>query len=124
MRILRFAFELFLVAIFAQNGQCSIDAVAAAKAHAIDAVWHYHLAVVNAVIIAKDKNLPIHLTEFGHSVDLIESLTGISSNTGTRAGRLPSPQLATALHLWERWYEHNRQRLDIAPGGCLLRLKR
>lgn len=90
-----------------------------------DAVWQYHLEVVKAAVAARNTpDVAMDLTQFGRSVGIIESLTKIGSNTGTRVGRLPTPELPQTIRAWERWYANNRDRVDVDVNGCSLRTVR
>jgi hypothetical protein len=96
-----------------------------AKERVIDAVWQYHLTVVKAGVAARNSGAgTIDLAEFGRSVDAVEALTRIPSNTGTRLGRMPMPDLPQTIRMWERWYADNRHKLDISIDGSSLRLKK
>lgn len=100
------------------------NSVAQAKANLIDALWQYHMSVIGQVLIARsDDDAVIDLDAFRRSVDVVETLTNIPSNTGTRLGRLPSPELPEAMRQWDAWYARNRRRLDVSLDGCSLRLK-
>jgi hypothetical protein len=99
------------------------DARTEAKQRLVEAVWRYNITVINSVIAARSEpSVSIDLAEFGRAINLLESLTNIRSNTGTRIGRVPTTELPKTVRLWERWYFKNKNRLEIDLGGCVLRM--
>ncbi len=114
---------LLVVALYTQCGNAAHDPAREARARVADAVWQYHLTVIKAAVAARNRpDVTMDLTQFGRSVDLIESLTKIASNTGMRVGRAPTPELPRTIDLWERWYADNRDRVDVNVNACSLQI--
>jgi hypothetical protein len=125
VRIDRFICVVVAITLCVQCGNAADDAVVAAKARVRDTIWQYHIAIIKATVAARSqRDVTIDLKEFGRAVDAIELLTKIPSNTGTRVGRLPTPELPRTIQMWEQWYADHRGNVDIDVGGCSLRLKK
>lgn len=93
----------------------SISARAAERA-AIEAVWN-----ANYVIVLEAMKRPTTLDQdrFVAAIAFFERTTGITSDTGTFLGRLPTDDLPATLRQWQKWFDENRtlMRLDLESCG-------
>lgn len=123
MNVQRLITMVLAAALYAQCGNAANDPAREARARVTDAVWQYHLAVIKAVVAARNRpDVTMDLAQFGRSVDIVESLTKIASNTGTRVGRVPTPELPRTIQLWEQWYADNKDRVDVDVNACSLQI--
>lgn len=56
--------------------------------------------------------------EFARSIEFLENVTGIQSNTGTWAGRIPTDDLPETVKRWEEWYKTRRGELRLSRDAC------
>ena len=85
------------------------------EAAIIDALWRYHTGVVHAATAAE---FTIDGDEFARSIQFLEKVTGINSDTANWAGRIPTAELPNTLQRWEAWYAEHRGELRLSADGC------
>jgi hypothetical protein len=102
------------------------EPISHARLAVADAIWNYHMTVIREAMASTLSKTPKAIPpEFAESIEAIEALTGIASDTGTFVGRLPMPQLRVTIQLWEKWYAKNRDRIQVdLTGRCTLSLRR
>jgi hypothetical protein len=55
---------------------------------------------------------------FARSVQFLEKVTSIYSDTPNWAGRIPTEELPNTLRRWEEWYKKHRDELRLSQDGC------
>lgn len=81
----------------------------------IDALWRYHTGVVRA---ATAPEFSINGDDFARSIQFLEKVTGIYSDTPNWAGRVPTGELPNTLSRWEAWYAQHHAELRLSDDGC------
>ena len=85
------------------------------EAEVIDALWRYHAGVVRSVLAPE---FSLNGDEFARSIEFLEKVTGICSDTRNWAGRIPTEELSNTFMQWEDWYKTHRGELRLSPDGC------
>jgi hypothetical protein len=86
-----------------------------AEQELVDAIWRYHVATIRSAMTQQHQG---SLDEFAASIDFVESLTGLGSDTLTWAGRIPTAELPGAVARWEKWFTQNRTALIVVRDRC------
>jgi hypothetical protein len=91
------------------------SSVTTAERQAVRALWSYHIAVVRAAVRSKGV---VDLKSFTGSIEALERITGVKSNTGTWAGRVPTRDLLQTVSEWEQWFNRRGKNLRLHDFGC------
>jgi hypothetical protein len=86
----------------------------------IDMIWRYHTGVVRSALAPE---FSIDGDDFARSVEFLEKVTGIDSDTPNWAGRIPTKELPNTFRQWEAWYKTHRDVLRLSADGCGIAVK-
>jgi len=81
----------------------------------IATLWNYHIGIVQTAVAPHSY---LNGDDFARSIQFLEKVTGIYSDTRNWAGRIPTAELPHSLKLWEEWYERHRSELRLSYVGC------
>ena len=112
-----------LFILSALDAHASPPASQEANAVAI-AIWRLNMReVVDADYVFRISGGSFDQAHFGAAIGFFETLTGISSNTASYAGRIPTPQFSATISAWSTWLTPIRQRaLTFDPITCQVSL--
>jgi hypothetical protein len=85
------------------------------EADVIDMLWRYHTSVVRSALAPQ---FSLNGDDFARSVQFLEKVTSIYSDTPNWAGRIPTEELPNTLKRWEEWYKKHRGELRFSQDGC------
>lgn len=85
------------------------------EAEAIDVLWRYHTGIVRKALAPE---FSLNGDEFARSIEFLEKVTGIHSDTRNWAGRIPTEELPNTIKRWEEWYKTHRGELQLSPDAC------
>ncbi|MEK6375002.1 MAG: hypothetical protein AABO58_20200 [Acidobacteriota bacterium] len=85
------------------------------EADVIDTLWRYHTRVVRSAFASE---FSLNGDDFARSIEFLEKVTGIYSDTPNWAGRIPTEELPNTFRRWEAWYEKHRGELGLSQDGC------
>jgi hypothetical protein len=81
----------------------------------IDILWRFHTGVVRQALAPE---FSLNGDEFARSIEFLEKVTGIYSDTPNWAGRIPTEELPNTFRRWQDWYKTHRGELRLSPDGC------
>lgn len=125
MKRIPLLFVLAVVCFWFASAGCSAGysrealSISPQERRSITAIWEMHLAAVQAPLI---DGVPYDLVRFGAAVNFFEDLTGIESDTGSWAGRLPFQNRWATIDQWKKWYSKHKHQLEIDPLTHKIRL--
>lgn len=99
-----------------------VTARARAEQALAEALWSYHEAAITTILDSiepgKDDPMAGGGRDFDEALTFFESTTGILSNTGTRFGRIITPELPETLERWRQWHREHRNQLHFDQENC------
>jgi hypothetical protein len=92
----------------------------AAEQALAEALWSYHEAAITTILASIEPGNPMAGggRDFDEALTFFESTTGILSNTGTRFGRIITPELPGTLDRWRQWHREHRNQLHFDQENC------
>lgn len=96
-----------------QTGPAS--SVDAADHLAALAIWRAHGTVVEKSL---QEEMPFDQSRFAAAVEFMENTSGIVSNTGTFAGRLPLEGFSKIVKRWQDWFSKHQHELRLDAATC------
>lgn len=87
-----------------------------------EALWSYHEAAITEVLAKMNSKKHEPMAgggrDFNEALTFFEATTGILSNTGTRFGRIITPDLPETLDRWRQWHREHRNELHFDEVSC------